>query len=166
MDGINDVVAERTADNENHFHAAPDVQPHQLVRVLSRKFCSYLQRLQEHLEQTFGVEEIEKIKRRYKTLCYSYRQQPDVKSCIDSVNGASSYHDAWIGHQDKYNLLQRFTDSLASIFPGTYTVESDFSVVKHEKTKNRVNLTDVSLEGILHAKQYRRMRSLDISNST
>ena len=166
VDGINDIVGERTVGKESYLDAAPDVLPHQLVQVLPRNYCSYLQRLRERLEQTFSAEEIEKIKRQYKTLCGSYRQQPNVKSCIDSFNDASSYHDAWIGHHDKYKLLQRFTGGLATIFPGTSTVESDFSVAKFEKTKNRMNLTDVSLEGILHAKQYRRLRSLNISNST
>jgi hypothetical protein len=36
------------------------------------------------------------------------------------------------------------------------------SVVKYEKNKNRMSLTDASLEGILHAKQYRRMHSLKV----
>ena len=88
------------------------------------------------------------------------------RAALIALADASSYHDSWIGHHDKYKLLQIFTGGLATIFPGTSTVESDFSVVKHEKTKNRMNLTDVSLKGILHAKQYRRLRSLNISNST
>ena len=40
VDGINDFVAERTAGNESYFNAAPDVLPHQLVRVLPHNFCS------------------------------------------------------------------------------------------------------------------------------
>jgi hypothetical protein len=57
-------------------------------------------------------------------------------------------------------LLERFIGGLAKIHPGTSTVESDFSEVKYEKNKNRMCLTDANLEGILHAKQYRRMYSL------
>jgi hypothetical protein len=59
-------------------------------------------------------------------------------------------------------LLERFVGGLATIFPGTSTVESHFSVVKYEKNKNRMSLTDASLEGILHAKQYRHMHSLKV----
>lgn len=41
----------------------------------------------------------------------------------------------------------------ASVFPGTSTVESDFSLIGWEKDEYRFKLTDVSLEDILHAKQ-------------
>ena len=58
VDGINDIVGERTVGKESYLDAAPDVLPHQLVQVLSRKYCSYLQRLRERLEQTFSAEEI------------------------------------------------------------------------------------------------------------
>ena len=160
VDGISAIVAERTEGNECYLDAAPDVLPHQLVRVLPRHFCTYLQRHRQRLEHTFSAEKIEQIGRQHKTLCDSYNRQPDVKNSIDSFDDASSFHDAWIGFHNAYPLLQRFAGGLATIFPGTSTVESDFSVVKYEKNKNRTSLTDISLEGILHAKQYRRMRSL------
>jgi hypothetical protein len=88
--------------------------------------------------------------------------QPDVKSSIDSFNDSAAYRDAWIGLQNTYPLLERFVGGLATIFPGTSAVESHFSVMKYEKYKNRMSLTDASLKRILHAKQYRRMHSLKV----
>jgi hypothetical protein len=90
----------------------------------------------------------------------SHHRQPDVKSSVDSFDDSAAYRDAWIGLQNTYPLLERFVGGLATILPGTSTVESDFSVVKYEKNKNRMSLTDANLEGILHAKQHRRMFSL------
>jgi hypothetical protein len=52
VDGITAVVAERTEDNEAYIDAAPDVLPHQLVRILPRDFCVYLQRHKERLDYT------------------------------------------------------------------------------------------------------------------
>jgi hypothetical protein len=161
VDGIT-VVAERTEDNEAYINAAPDVLPHQLVRILPRDFCVYLQRHKERLDYTFNNEEIENIGRQHKALCDSYRLQPDVKSSIDSFDDSTTYRDAWIGLHNTYPLLEKFVGGLTTIFPGTSTVESDFSVVKYEKNKNRMSLTDASLKGILHAKQYRRMHSLKV----
>jgi hypothetical protein len=138
---------------------------HQLVRILPRDFCLYLQRHRERLDYTFSNEDIDIIGRQHKALYDSYRRQPGVKSSIDSFDDSAAYRDAWIGLQNTYPLLERFVGGLATIFPGTSTVESDFSVVKYEKNKNRMSLTDASLEGILHAKQYRRMHSLK-ANST
>ena len=40
------------------------------------------------------------------------------------------------------------------MFPNTASVESDFSLIGVEKTVYRQSLTDFSLEGILHAKQF------------
>jgi hypothetical protein len=85
-----------------------------------------------------------------------------VKSSIDNFDDNVAYRDAWIGLHNTYPLLEKFVGGLVTIFPGTSTVESDFSMVKYEKNKNRMSLTDASLEGILHAKQYRRMHSLKV----
>ncbi|CAK9260470.1 unnamed protein product [Sphagnum jensenii] len=162
VDGITAIVAKRTEDNEAYINAAPDVLPHQLVRILPCDFCVYLQRHRERLDYTFSNEEIENIGHQHKVLCDSYRRQPDVKSSIDSFDDSAAYHDAWIGLHNTYPLLEKFVGGLATIFPGTSTVESDFSVVKYEKNKNRMSLTDASFEGILHVRQYRRMHSLKV----
>jgi hypothetical protein len=149
VDGITAVVAERTEDNEAYIDAAPDVLRHQLVRILPRDFWVYLQRHRERLDYSFRNKVIETIGRQHKALYDSYHRQPDVKSSIDSFDDNAAYRDAWIGLQDAYPLLERFVGGLATILPGTSTVESDFSVVKYEKNKNRMSLTDASLEGLL-----------------
>jgi hypothetical protein len=137
--------------------STPSACPHSAPRLLR-----YLQRRRERLDYTFSNEEIETIGRQHKALHDSYDRQPDVKSSIDSFDDSASYRDAWIGLQNTYPSLERFVGGLATIFPGTSTVESDFSVVKYEKNKNRMSLTDISLEGILHATQYRRTHSLKV----
>jgi hypothetical protein len=102
VDGITAVVAERTEDNEAYMDAAPDVLPHQLVRILPRDFCVYLQRHRERLECTFSNEEIETIGRQHKALYDSYHRQPDVKSSNDSFDDNAAYRDAWIGLQNTH----------------------------------------------------------------
>ncbi|CAN5955228.1 unnamed protein product [Sphagnum jensenii] len=113
---------------------------------------AFITRHRERLDYTFSNEEIENIGRQHKALCDLYRLQPDVKSSIDNFDDSVAYRDAWIGLHNTYPLLEKFVGGLATIFPGTSTVESDFSVVKYEKNKNRMSLTDASFEGILHAK--------------
>jgi hypothetical protein len=44
-----------------------------------------------------------------------------------------------------------------TVFPGTASVEADFSVINWEKDEYRTSLTNISLEGILHAKQFREL---------
>jgi hypothetical protein len=88
VDGNTAVVAERTEDNEAYIDAAPDVLPHQLVCILPREFCVYLQRHRERLDYTFSYEEIETVGRQHKALYDSYHRQPDVKSSIDTFEDA------------------------------------------------------------------------------
>jgi hypothetical protein len=51
-------------------------------------------------------------------------------------------------------VQELFEEILDTAFPGTCTVESDFSIVKWEKDVCRIGPTDFSLEDILQAKQF------------
>ncbi|KAG6957942.1 hypothetical protein JG687_00009683, partial [Phytophthora cactorum] len=44
--------------------------------------------------------------------------------------------------------------------PNTTTVESGFSIMGWEKDLHRKSLTDFSLEGVMHAKQFKRLQEL------
>ena len=57
-----------------------------------------------------------------------------------------------------------FCGGIASAFPGTSTVESDFSIVKYEKDEYRMSLTDFSLEGILHSKQFEKLSEIPLNH--
>ena len=165
VDGISAVVAEWNEYKESCIDAAPSVLPHQLVRILPHDFSVYLQLHRERLDYTFSIEEIENIRRQHKALCDLYRCQSDVESSIDIFEKDAAYQDAWNGLHNTYILMRRFVGGLANIFLGTSTVESDFSVLKYDKNRNHMSLSDSSLEGILHSKQYRCMQSLGYESS-
>jgi C4-dicarboxylate-specific signal transduction histidine kinase len=82
VDGIAAVVAKRTEDNEAYIDAAPDVLPHQRVRIMPATSAFFLQRHRQRLYYTFSNEEIENIVRQHKALYDSYHRQPDVKSLL------------------------------------------------------------------------------------
>ena len=62
--------------------------------------------------------------------------------------------------KDSFKHLLRFCGGVASVFPGTSQIESDFSIVKGKKTMFKKALVDLSLEGILHAKQFDELMGL------
>ena len=62
----------------------------------------------------------------------------------------------------RFEKLKEFCGGLATVFPGTATVESDFSLINYEKNDFRTALTDLSLEGILHSKQYATITSFKL----
>jgi hypothetical protein len=55
--------------------------------------------------------------------------------------------------QYSWKSFQLFLYAEALVFPGTSTVQSDFSFIGWEKDNYRFNLTDLFIEGIPHAKQ-------------
>ena len=63
--------------------------------------------------------------------------------------------------QNQFNSLKLFCGGIATPFPGTLNVESNFSIVKWEKDGMQMNLSDFSLEGILHAKQCNKTYHLE-----
>jgi hypothetical protein len=56
--------------------------------------------------------------------------------------------------------LQQFCGGLATVFPGTATVESDFSVLKWEYDEFRSTLSELSLERIMQCKQFKKVMEL------
>ena len=91
----------------------------------------------------------------------AYREEPPFKAAVDKCSDARTDFDAGWAHLDaRFPALQAFCGGLASIFPNTSTVESDFSVIGWENDEYRQSLTDFSLESILHAKQFDHIRRL------
>jgi hypothetical protein len=71
------------------------------------------------------------------------------------------FNDAWDAIKSKkadgtirFAKLRQFCGGLATAFPNTCAVESDFSVVKYEQDNRRTDLESLSLAGIMHSKQY------------
>jgi hypothetical protein len=55
-----------------------------------------------------------------------------------------SFNEAWDKIGIPFNRLRQFCDGLATAFPNTTSVESDFSILKWEKDDNRSSMTDLS----------------------
>lgn len=60
------------------------------------------------------------------------------------------------------NELRDFCGGIATIFPNTASVESDFSILGWEKDEYRMSLTDLSLEGIMQCKQFDLLTRLNV----
>jgi hypothetical protein len=49
---------------------------------------------------------------------------------------------------------------MATVFPGTTTIESDFSVLSYEFNGHRSASTEFSIEGIIQAKEHENFQSV------
>ncbi len=77
-----------------------------------------------------------------------------MNKAIDGLDGRSSFRDGWSLIGSSFPNLMEFCGVLATIFPSTSTVESDFSVLRWEKDNFRKSLSDFGLEGVMQSKQW------------
>jgi hypothetical protein len=92
-----------------------------------------------------------------------YREEGMVTEAIDAIEGDGKvweFEKCWECVAHRVPLLHDFFGGLATVFPGTATVEADFSDLKWTKDKYSVSLSDFSLEAKLHTKQFHLIQSL------
>ena len=113
--------------------------------------------------QTAGwtTEQIDQIEEDHRELRRAANSDVRFKELLGGCSDAKTgFMEGWTLCQGRFDKLQLFAGGLASMFPNTATVESDFSIIGAEKNVYRQSLTDFSLEGILHAKQFEALRSM------
>jgi hypothetical protein len=93
----------------------------------------------------------------------AYQEEALFKEALlHSFNEKKGFSDSWAVANGRFPLLQKFCGGLALAFPNTASVESEFSIINWEKDTSRQGLTDFSLEGILHCRQYNDLKVLSI----
>lgn len=153
-DGISAVVAERDSSNDA-AEELPAVLPHQLVTSDMRTLVRQLEIHNHRLKRRYSDEEIQMIDKDYADFTRAVRMEPALKESLNAMkNTAISFQDAWSVVGSRFRMLKIFCGGIATVFPNTATVESDFSRLGLEKNEYRHSLTDFSLEGVLHSKQY------------
>ncbi|KAH8933356.1 hypothetical protein BDL97_18G026700, partial [Sphagnum fallax] len=75
----------------------------------------------------------------------------NLRLLIDACNHKTSFMDGWGLLGSRFPALFEFAGGLASVFPGTSTMEADFSRLRREKDIFKQSLSDFGLECVLHA---------------
>jgi len=141
----------------------PPVLPHQLVKLHGREFTSIISTHLSHLKQFWTDEDISKLDIQHSDLLFAYRHEPTLRTALEGCDDQTSFEDGWKIVSDetrKFDILREFCGGIATVFPNTGTVESDFSVLGWEKDEYRQSLTDLSLEGIMQCKQFELLADL------
>jgi hypothetical protein len=82
----------------------------------------------------------------------------ELRAKIDACGDLTSFKDGWKQVEGRCPNVQCLCGMIGSVFPNTATVESD--LIGYKKTDARIALSDFSLNGILHAKQYKKIMGL------
>jgi hypothetical protein len=164
VDGVSKIVAEQgVEDGGMLLNEIPPVLPVDLCSMAPRDFSRALQNQKERLLAKVSDEDIEHIDAQFRRLRIAYREEEGLKMRLDAVHSQSNlqaFKDSWSPLGKEYNGLREFCGGLASVMPGTSSVESDFSLINWTRDPHSKSLTDFSLESILHCKQYRTLESL------
>jgi hypothetical protein len=168
-DRIGNICVLRSQDNSPYVDedSLPPVLPKQLVNTRPRDFLRMVSKYSVRLDSHYSdVDDdyVDLIADEQKDLLMQYRTDPLLKQAIDSYpdsKGPSSFNEAWsVLNQDEFQHLSDFCGGIATLFPGTCTVESDFSVLRWEKDAFRKQLSDFGLEAILQSKQFLKIQNL------
>ena len=144
--GISKVVAERDAQN-SATEELPPVLPIDLCSMSSREFTAALQQQKVRLNKKFTEEEIEKIGKQFRDLRLAFREEGGLKQSLDQAQSNSkftgdSFQKCWKPLGSKYNELRQYCGGIASVMPGTSSVESDFSIINWTKDVHSKCSTD------------------------
>ena len=115
------------------------------------------------LKQFWSAEAIATLELQHQSLLLKYQHDNILKSALERCDNNTSFEKSWLivnkGIQ-RFDILRDFCGGIATLFPNTATVESDFSVLGWERDEYRLSLTDLSLEGIMQCKQFEVLSSL------
>ena len=172
VDGVSKVMAEQGGViNDEAGGAAvneiPPVLPVDMCSMAPRAFSAVLQKQKDRLLAKVSEEDIENVDAQFRRLRIAYREDDGMKLRLDanhSTNKVQSFKDSWSPLGKEYDALKEFCGGLASVMPGTSSVESDFSLINWTRDPYSKSLSDFSLEAILHCKQYQTLENLSTSS--
>ena len=162
VEGVLNIQAERNLLADN----LPPGHPHRLVKLNGREFTSIISIFLARLKQSWSDEDITKLDTQHSDFLFAYRHEPMLRNALERCDGQVSFEDCWKIVSDetgKFNILRDFCGGIATIFPNTGTVESDFSIPGWERDEYRQSLTDLSLEEIMQCKQFKLLADLTCS---
>lgn len=163
IENITDIVVERDSSNEPCTSTTyPAVLPFELVEMSGRDFSVLLQKQRKRLSYRWKKHKIQAIETQFQELLAFAGRDKILQEKFNKCDPKTSFEEAWDMVGSRFEDLREFCGGLSTAFPGTSTVESDFSVVKGEKDIHRSSLTDLSLEGILHTKQFEELSSIGL----
>ena len=154
IDGMSRICTLRDLENkpiEEHF---PSVLPPFLAKLRGRDFLPLLQKYRDRFANSLNAITSDQIQ-----LFKAYQADPAMQAAFEGLNDLS-FEKNWDIVKGRFPALRAFSGALFTVFPNTSTVESDFSVLGWEKNAHRESLSNLSLEGVLQARQFEDLQNV------
>ena len=156
IDGIQKICGERDEWNEATTSQLRAVLPHQWAIVATSDLVEILKLQRNRLRVTQDREFLRCIEEDHKSLKRAISNETSLWELLEQHDSSTTFSKGWKSVNSWFPHLMAFSGGLSTVFPGTAVVESDFSVIKYEKNSFRSHLLDLTLEEIVHCKQYGR----------
>jgi hypothetical protein len=121
MDGIQRIYHAGAAGSDKDT-PLPPVTPSELAKLRTHRFIVDV--LEPQLPRLASIMTKTDIARRRAIQC-----EDPLREALQKQGSATSFKDSWAVCQNRFIRLQEFCGGLATAFPGTAVIESDFSVV-------------------------------------
>ena len=160
VQGIANICVERD-DANNPTSTLPPLYSMSVFEMDGGLFTRVLHEMEPRLLNFGEADIVSKINDEFLAYRQLYRRDRKLPSqLLQTAEGDASFDAAWAPIKDRFPNLYNFFGTLATVFPGTPVVESDFSVLKWTKDDHNRSLSDFSLEGKLHARQWAELNEL------
>ncbi|CAH0488743.1 unnamed protein product [Peronospora farinosa] len=108
----------------------PPVQSHQLVRLRSREFTDIIRKQKDRLSSRWTLQNIALIEQNFRYFQIDNKRKLSLKKVLDQCDVKTTFVVVSKYVQECFKHLKEFYGGLATLFPGTSTVESVFFIVK------------------------------------
>lgn len=158
--GVHILSPERNEVNGACSRTIPAVMPYLLAVAGSFNFSTAVMGQRNRPSVTFLDEGVDDLESQFKDFDSKYHNDDVFKKLVQDTSELKTFAEAWGWLYRQYPMLVAFAGGMATTFPGTSTIESNFSVIGWEKDEYRTTLSDLSLQGILHSKQKHEITSI------
>ena len=165
---IADILKDETGSGKNEL---PPILPHQILKLRRAEWTANIRKQIPRLDQAGWTEgEIGRLETQHTALLRRYNEDEVFKAAVavdDPTDARLDFEKAWKAVDElggDAELLKKFCGGMAVAFPNTATMEADFSDVRWERNEYMGGLTDFSLEGCLHSKQFQDLLKLSCMN--
>ena len=162
IEGIKKIQAERSETNDAAQEKLPSVLVHEILDQRQQEFCAVVRSHRDRLLTTWTPVQIDELEQQCADMCAAIKSERVLHGLVQKSTQKTSFEDSWKVLNGRFPLVEQFCGGIGTVFPGTSQVESDFSLVKGAKTEHKMSLTDLSLEGVLHAKQMTMLAAIDV----
>ena len=104
-----------------------------LVQLRGRDFNTIVRAHHQRLLTRWSALRIDLLDQEFQALLTAYESEDAFKNTLKGCNEETGFEQGWACTGGRFPVLREFCGGLATVFPGTATVESDFSIVKYTK---------------------------------